>query len=121
MLNTAKSNRQTKLKGKRTFVTKMNELIITPKEPKEVGVGNLDEAETTLKTIKNNKLFDEQLLECAKNNFQKGKEQRNKEIRKELLHWIDNCTSQQGKYFMSLGIDMLKEKIKELTKGEGDK
>jgi len=43
-------------------------------------------------------------------------EQKHKDFVEKLLYWIDNCTSQQGKYFMSLGIDKLKDKIKELEK-----
>ena len=39
----------------------------------------------------------------ATNNFKKFIE--------ELKDWIDNGTNQQGKYFMSLGIDLLKKQI----------
>ncbi len=41
------------------------------------------------------KLFDDQLIECAKNNFQKGKEQRNQEIL-EIIEKITSWTCKCG-------------------------
>ncbi len=74
---------------------------------------------------KKNKLFDDQLIECAKNNFKKGQEQE----RKRILEIIDKLREVRGNDnslilitfgndFSTNSVEMMRTKLKQQIEGE---